>query len=318
MTSTAPGAHPSPEEVDALLDPVGGDAHVGAHVAVCDRCSQVRDDLQQVRDLLGEQARSLPPEPPDLGAQIAAALAAEPPLSGRPSATVRPPGGTRDTGPGTVVSLDDRRRRPWVTWLAAAASVAVIGTGGTFLLGQLGQLGGGASDTSAGSAAEAPAVAPQDSSGGAGSDGEELGNAPVAPSVQDTAEGTASASRSAQLRASGTDYDRTDLAAQAQALLVRQDVSAPDRDPLSDPGSDPGSEPGSVQGYDVADQTALAACLVAVGRPGVEPVVTDLATFQGQDAAVVVIADRDGYEVLVVPAGCGAGQDRVLASARLR
>ncbi len=309
MTSPAPDAHPSPEEVDALLDPSGGDAHVGAHVAVCDRCTQVRDGLLQVRALLGEQARSLPPEPADLGARIAAALAAEPPLSGRPSATAGPLGGARDTRPTTVVSLEERRRRrPWATWLAAAASVAVIGAGGTFLLGQL---GGGASDSSAGAAAEAPALATQNSSDAGGTEAEGLENAPVAPSVQGTSEGTASASRPDALRASGTDYGRTGLVAQAQALLVALDTSAPqDRDPAS--------EPRSVQGYAVAAETSLDACLVAVGRPGAEPVVTDLATFEGQDAAVVVITDRDGYEVLVVPAGCGAGEDRVLASARLR
>ena len=80
VTSTAPGAHPPPEEVDALLDPSGGDARVSAHVEACERCRQVRDDLREVRALLGAQARTLPPEPPDLGARIAAALAAEPPL----------------------------------------------------------------------------------------------------------------------------------------------------------------------------------------------------------------------------------------------
>ncbi len=80
VTSTAPGAHPPPEEVDALLDLSGGDARVSAHVEACERCSQVRDDLREVRALLGAQARTLPPEPPDLGARIAAALAAEPPL----------------------------------------------------------------------------------------------------------------------------------------------------------------------------------------------------------------------------------------------
>jgi len=291
VTSTAPGAHPLPEEVDALIDPSGGDAQVSAHVAVCDRCQEVRDGLLRVRALLGEQALSVPPEPPDLGARIAAALAAETPLTG-PSRTVAPT---------TVVSLDEHRRGPrrrtLTTWLAAAASVAVIGAGGTFLVSQL----GGASDSTAGSAAEAPApqdAAPEDSSGG------DLGTSEERSPATRTATTTSSEPGRSALSASGTDYTRADLAAQAQVLLSEAGTA-----------DEQGSQ---AQQYAVADDASLDACLVALGRPGAEPVATDLARFEGQEAAVVVIPDQGGYDVLVVPPGCGAGDDRVLASARLR
>ncbi len=310
MTSTAPGAHPAPEEVDALLDPSGGDARVGAHVAVCDRCAEVREDLLLVRSLLGDQARTPPPEPADLGTRIAAALAAEPPLTGRadPAEAARGRSGDRDRGrTGTiVVPLHSRRRRPWTTWLAAAASVAVLGAGGTVLVTQLGP--GGSEATSAGSDA-----APQSelAEGGVQQDQESAADTPTAPSDPSASVPTgtfgATALGDEAFVSSGRAYDAADLSAQALAL-----VSAAEAGSATGPRSAPDAS------YQVAAASTLDACLVAVGRPGAEPVVTDLATFEGSDAAVVVIPDDEGYEVLVVPAACGAGEDRVLASARLR
>ncbi len=302
MTSTAPGAHPPSEEVDALLDPSGGDARVSAHVDACERCRQVRDDLREVRAVLGAQARTLPPEPADLGARIAAALAAEPPLrpAGRadvaapltavpaPSApdTAADPGRDRSGG-GQVLALPTRRR--WPAYLAVAASVAVVGLGGTFLAGTLG--GGGGSD--AGTAAEVSSA--EDSAGG----GAAAPGVSVPPgSIPD--QGVQA--RDGQVRASGTEYTRADLAAQAAALLVAGDVGTDQLEPQALEFAGGGRED----------------CLTAVGRAGVEPAAVDVATYEGQDAVVLVLPSGRGFDVLVVPVGCGSGDDRVLAETRLR
>ena len=297
MTSTAPGAHPLPEEVDALLDPSGGDAQVGAHVAVCDRCAAVREDLLLVRTLLGDQARTPPPEPPDLGARIAAALAAEPPLTrtalvddraddvrdrSRDSDRVADLAAARDAvedrSGSTVVSLDSRRRRPWTTWLAAAASVAVLGAGGTFLVTQLGTGGSQAS----GAAAEAPGAVQDErvTEGGIEQQGGEDAGGPAAPQAPLGSE-PASSQEDEAFTSSGRAYDAADLPVQAQALLT-----------AAESGSRPGPQSLPDTGYELSTASTLEACLVSVGRPGAEPVVTDLATFEGQDAAVVVLAGR--------------------------
>ena len=292
MTSTAPGAHPSPEEVDALLDPSGGDARVSAHVGACERCRRVRDDLREVRDLLGAQARTLPPEPPDLGARIAAALAAEPPLRPGRSDVPAPRGWDRSEG-GQVVTLPTRRR--WPAYLAVAASVAVVGLGGTYLVGTL---GGGGSD--AGAAAEMSSADAEDS-GGSDGGGAAAPAVTVPPgSVPDLGV----QGRDGDVRSSGTDYTAADLAAQAASLLVSTD------DRL-----------GSEQAETDAEQFAESGrgdCLAALGRAGTEPAATDVATYEGQEAVVLVLPSGRGFDVLVVPVGCGSGDDRVLAETRLR
>ena len=302
MTSTAPGAHPPPEEVDALLDLSGGDARVSAHVEACERCGQVRDDLREVRALLGAQARTLPPEPPDLGARIAAALAAEPPLrrsDGRaplPGAVPSPaapargsPGWDRSEG-GQVLALPRRRR--WPAYLAVAASVAVVGLGGTFLAGTLGGGGsdaGTAAEVSSADAGRTPAVAPRRR---------------ASPSRR--AASRTRAPRGARTRCGppAPTTPRDDLAAQASRAARRRRRRARHRAGRT-------GRPG------VRRQRAGATASPPLGRDGVEPAATDVATYEGQPAVVLVLPSGRGYDVLVVPVGCGSGDDRVLAGTRL-
>lgn len=303
MTSAAPGAHPDPEEVDALLDPAGGDAGVAAHVAGCAVCTGVRDDLAQVRALLAEQARHVPAEPADLGARIAAALAAEPPLtapstapggsSWAAAAPAGPPAGPPPGG-GQVRDLEAhrRRRRRATTWFAAAASVAVVAVGGSLLLpGLLERSGdsatGAAEDSSAGGApppAAQPSVDPSDVDRGGGS------------SVQ---------GGGGVVEVSGTDYTASSLPRQAAALLA----AAP---------GDGGQEWSEAPDADAALERlrALPDCLTALGFGSVTRAV-DLATYEGEPATVVVLDEPGDDLVVVVPAGCGAGDDRLLGSAPL-
>ncbi|MGX1897842.1 anti-sigma factor family protein [Streptomyces anulatus] len=80
MTSTADTAqHPEVSEIsdltEGLLSPSRA-AEVRQHVAECDLCSEVRDSLEEIRDLLGTMPTP-EPMPEDIAARIDAALAAE-------------------------------------------------------------------------------------------------------------------------------------------------------------------------------------------------------------------------------------------------
>lgn len=87
MTPTADTAqHPEVSEIsdlsEGLLSPSRA-AEVRQHVAGCDLCSEVRDSLEEIRDLLGTMPTP-EPMPEDIAARIDAALAAE----ARPTAPV--------------------------------------------------------------------------------------------------------------------------------------------------------------------------------------------------------------------------------------
>ncbi|MFD7669431.1 anti-sigma factor family protein [Streptomyces anulatus] len=80
MTSTADTAqHPEVSEIsdltEGLLSPSRA-AEVQQHIAGCDLCSEVRDSLEEIRDLLGTMPTP-EPMPEDIAARIDAALAAE-------------------------------------------------------------------------------------------------------------------------------------------------------------------------------------------------------------------------------------------------
>ncbi|MFH9757583.1 anti-sigma factor family protein [Streptomyces anulatus] len=80
MTSTADTAqHPEVSEIsdltEGLLSP-SRTAEVRQHVAGCDLCSEVRDSLEEIRDLLGTMPTP-EPMPEDIAARIDAALAVE-------------------------------------------------------------------------------------------------------------------------------------------------------------------------------------------------------------------------------------------------
>jgi hypothetical protein len=306
VTSVAPGAHPAPEEVDALLDPVGGDAGVAAHVEGCERCAQVRADLARVRSLLAEQARHVPAEPADLGARIAAALAAEPPLQpsapgwGAPAAAGAPADGHAAEGPAAAPVTDleahRRRRRRATTWFAAAASVAVVALGGALVLPGLVDDAG---DSTSGAAEDA----------GVGAEPPPAAQPSVDPSDLDPgpSRGSSVQGGGGVVDVSGTDYTSASLAQQAAALLA----------------ADPGTSGGSGEGLTESDTDdalarlrALPTCLSALGF-GATTEAVDLASYEGDPATVVVLDDGGTDLVVVVPAGCGAGDDRVLDSAPL-
>lgn len=74
--STHPGEHPTPDEVDALLDDAG-EPGLRAHVAVCDDCRAVLRRQREVRDLLAGLADT-PTVPAQVSQRWLSALVAEP------------------------------------------------------------------------------------------------------------------------------------------------------------------------------------------------------------------------------------------------
>ncbi len=105
-----------------------------------------------------------------------------------------------------------------------------------------------------------------------------------------------------QAIASGTNYSREDLAAQVDRTLAgrRPDGLKAASGRLSDPAS-------------------LRECLDGLGVPGAQLVLADIALFEDQPAAVLVLATQDGTrQAWVVSTTCRSGQDGTKYFQRLR
>jgi len=279
--------------VDAVLDrdaPHGvGEAAVASHLADCARCQVVADSLRQVRLLLRQEAGRVPAPPADLGARLDAVLAraasapalraAEVGAGDPPVGDIRPDRATSGTsGQGWL-----GRRAP--RWVAVAAGAAVLG----------------------GAALAAAQLGPDDGSG----------TLTAAPAEEATGTRAATGPAVAAV-ATGTDYTATALAAQVTTLLTGSGgggQAAPDAlgsVPLAPatPGR-PGAAPAAAG--TMTDPAGLRSCLDAIGAAGVTPLAVDLASYEGQQAAVVVLpvpgAGPVQVEVWVVARDCRPGAD---------
>jgi hypothetical protein len=194
----------------------------------------------------------------------------------------------------------------WARPLAIAAGVlALAGAGGLAVIKL--PLGGESSTTAAGSAASA------------GNDAE-MARGAFASVVLST----------------GTNYTQADVAARALALVPGETPAtdsqagvgvagapAPAAPSTSASGSvkvplasrrvvaSPGVTSGSAS---LADPRRLAACLEELDAGGLQPLVVDLARYDGKQAAIIVVASPDGgREVWAVGRDCGTGQAGQLA-----
>jgi hypothetical protein len=149
----------------------------------------------------------------------------------------------------------------------------------------------------------------------------------------------------ARLSSTGTAYTRAALTSQVRTLLAQgppgTGVSSP-RSPAVAGSADPGSAPavpgptrqtassgesdggsGQSAGKGLADPATLRACIDAlnpdgVGPGGADPVAVDFGTFDGREAAIIVLAvPGGGYEVWAVARDCGPGQENALAIERI-
>lgn len=309
MNPAQTGAHPSAEEVDATLDPSDAAPEVVEHVNGCPRCSGLRDGLVEVRALLRQESQRVHEPPSDLGERIAAALGAAPEV---------PADGT-----GRI-----RHRRPAAAWLALAAGFAVVAgsaavavqaasSDGQDVASSLQESSGAQPDAAQPDAAQSDAaeslaaesLAEESGAGGGAADTRVEGGVPELLEAAVPAVDT------------GTDYRPADLSSQVTALLA----------PAPAAGAAPQGRGSAADDADrsLADPAALQECLVAIGAggPGRElPLAVDLARWQGQDAAVLVLPDSASaagpgaagrVEIWVVSRSCGPADPAVLHFARV-
>jgi hypothetical protein len=282
-----PSQHPSraahlPAEDLADVDAVA--AH--PHLADCERCRAEWEQQRAVRDLL----RGLPDPgalPPEVAADLDHALARLTPDDVlAPDDAVPDQDGTPTAG-ATVVPLASSTRRDLGDrlrpWLAAAAAVVVLGGGGAALVAHPWSSGGDAA-TSAGSSADSSAGAHEES---------------------------ARRDASSTVVSTGTDYRRDGFADQVRShLLAGQDLSSVPTPLALASGDQAGTRLAAPQG--------LSSCLAALGVDPAQVTAVDLARFEGEQAAVIVLrAEGGGEDVWVVGRGCRQGDDQTRFFERL-
>lgn len=286
-------------------------ARVAAHLSGCPQCAETDAQLAGVATILA--STPVPPMPAGLAGRIEAALAAE--AASRAAGEARPAAGAADgsvTGPrplagsaagaarGASGDLPPARpprehrprppRRSWLTLRAAAVTAAVVVViGGGYGVVQLLSRGTNTSATSSGAAsAEHSAARPGAAAGGANRLAPSSGLA-LGPTVV----------------RSGTNYQPQRLTSQAKAVLDSH--SQPEPRPARAAKRLPPS-----YGNAIAD---LPACVQRV-TGGHALKLVDLARFQGQQAAVIMLpAAQSQVRVVVVGPGCSGAASHVLAQA---
>lgn len=108
------------------------------------------------------------------------------------------------------------------------------------------------------------------------------------------------------MHASGAEYTASTLAEQTKALV--RTGSPAGATPVARATTVP-SRPGTV-----SDPLQLTSCLRALGEGDSAPIAVDLARYQGREAAVMVLAGKNGgLDVWVVARGCRPGAEGTLA-----
>jgi hypothetical protein len=182
---------------------------------------------------------------------------------------------------------DGERRRAPVLLAAAAAVVLFAVVGGVVRLAAR-------SDSSTASFTQAGAAAAS----------------PAAPEAQ--------AAGGVVVRRSGRAYDGSTLAKQAEALSVAG-LGAGAGTTTAKPRGSSGPQPSlDTAADDLANPTNLRACLAALGLSQDRLLAVDLATFEGREAAVLLVRTADGgREVYVVERTCSPDNEGLLKYTRL-
>ena len=313
MTPLAPGSHPSPEEVDAVLDhPAAllehpgqpddvGERSVATHLERCRSCQEVAGSLREVRRLLRDEGRRTPPPPVDLPERLGAAIAR---ASGERQGLVVPlHAPASDSGGPRAGGRAGRRPRDLPRWVAVAAGIAVLG-GAAVTATQLNGAdstsvfaGGGGAD----SAAEAAPESGVATAAGAISTGTDYRRADLEDQVGDLLSTAAAVPLTSAQGGAPAGNDEAGPVEESAEGGARADALLPDADePLLDPAG-------------------LASCLEAIGAGGAVPLAVDLASFEGEDAAVLALpgATADQVEVWVVARDCRPGAVGLLEFQRI-
>jgi hypothetical protein len=265
---------------------------LAAHVASCEHCASVNDQLAAVTTAL---ASAPDPAMPDaLERRIMAALATEAPLAPETSfaaETPKDPEAARDTTPLPAGGDGNGARRPggrrpssrWLrpAMLASAVAACLVLFGGVY---GIAHLSSGSSSSSAASSAAGSAAAGSASSPLAGA------QAPV--TRLEPAESVPAAAFT--VTASGTSYQSATLAEQVRAEVARPNKAA----------AEPAAE--------AAPSAQLAGCVLHLTGQ-VRPSLVDRATYQGKPAYVIAVTNW----AWVVGTGCTASNPELIASVGL-
>jgi hypothetical protein len=272
---------------------------LAAHVASCDSCASVNDQLAAVTAVLASAPE--PAMPDAVESRIIAALATEAapvtetphdteaahgtaakrdtalrPVGGDGGGSRRRPGGRSGrSGPG------NRWLRPAV--LASAAAACLVLFGGVY---GIAHLSSGSSSSSAASSAAGTAAAGSESSPLAGAQ---------APGTHTRLEPADSGQAAAfTVTASGTNYQSATLARQVRAQLARPATTAAPR------------------AAEAAPSAQLSACVLHLTGQ-MRPSLVDRATYQGKPAYVIAVTNW----AWVVGTGCTATNPELIASVGL-
>jgi hypothetical protein len=272
---------------------------LAAHVASCDSCASVNDQLAAVTAVLASAPE--PAMPDAVESRIIAALATEAapvtetphdteaahgtaakrdtalrPVGGDGGGSRRRPGGRSGrSGPG------NRWLRPAV--LASAAAACLVLVGGVY---GIAHLSSGSSSSSAASSAAGTAAAGSESSPLAGAQ---------APGTHTRLEPADSGQAAAfTVTASGTNYQSATLAQQVRGQLARSAKTAVSR------------------AAEAAPSAQLSACVLHLTGQ-MRPSLVDRATYQGKPAYVIAVTNW----AWVVGTGCTASNPELIASVGL-
>jgi hypothetical protein len=256
-------------------------AGITSHLAACDRCAGLSDQLAEIPALLA--AAPAPAMPGDVARRLDLVLAAEAAERDSSERTADDSPADRATGP--------RPRRPWNYRLVAqrilvpAAAVVVLAAGGY----GLSRVTGSSSPSSAASRSEAaPAASAAPANGVAAPASALRGRSGAIPAIE--------APLKFEVVSSGTDFLRATLPQQLERELQRHAQVAA------------GTTLGPLKG-----------CVLRVTkgtRPGTLALV-ERARFQGQPAIVIVAVSGHHDVAWVTASGCSASSDHVLATATL-
>lgn len=274
-------------------------ARVAAHLPGCPQCAETDAQLAGVTTILA--ASQAPPMPAGLAGRIEAALAAEAAsrAAGEASHAAAAPDGIaagagRDGARNPPPSRRPRehrhrQRRSWLTLRVAAVTAAVVViAGGGYGVAQI--LSG---NTNTGTNSSATSASPEHGVAGSRSGTGSASSRQLAPS--------AGSVRDLNVVASGTDYQPQKLTSQAEGVLGRQPELRPK-------ALGKNQLPGSFGSTFVN----LPACVHRVGG-GHIPKLVDLASYQGQRAAVIMLpAAQHQVRVVVVGPGCSGTASDVL------
>jgi hypothetical protein len=280
-------------------------SHISTHLAGCDRCSALNEDLGGVTTLLASV--SPPPMPDDLTARITGAIAAESARRAAEPQTAQAPAAAHRRAP-------RRPRLPHVSprlagGLAAAAALVVV-------VGGLYEITGSSGSSSSSTSSSAPSAA-------------HSGPAPEAePMVPAPSPGPALRYRHGEREGSitaistGTDFTAAGLGSQVAAEVrnygagftkTGPNAGTPGGSGTASPAAVPGEQAGTFADVPVA---SLRGCVNRIAA-GSLVLLVDVARYRGAPATVIVTeaGETGSMQIWVVGAGCSASGSDVLRHA---